>query len=120
MHQIIDHSLSSIAVIVSGIFGSRVATITGSIVAEATQAPVPGWMVGLQGPFGALIGLALGLVWMSKRLTAAESKAEEKEKKADEKNDKREAERDADRKTLITVIEQNSQVLQEVKRHIDK
>ena len=65
-----------------------------------SQIPAPDWVQQLQGPFGALIGLALGLWWMSKRLDKAEAKA-----------DKREDERDADRKSLITVVEQNSNVL---------
>ena len=107
MTHIIDNLTSSIAVIVAGIFGSKVSAFVADIAAEIVQVPMPAWMAGLQGSFGALIGLAIGLVWMSKRLDKTEAKA-----------DAREAERDADRKNLITVIEQNSTVLRDVKTFI--
>jgi hypothetical protein len=94
MHPTIDHTLSGLTAIVAGIIGSQV------IPDVISQVPAPDWIQQLQGPFGALIGLALGLWWMSKRLDKAETKA-----------DKREDERDADRKSLITVVEQNSNVL---------
>ena len=94
MHPVIDHTLSGLTAIVAGIVGSQ--TLPDIL----SQVPAPDWIQQLQGPFGALIGLALGLWWMSKRLDKAEAKA-----------DKREDERDADRKSLITVVEQNSNVL---------
>ena len=94
MHPSIDHTLSGLTAIVAGIVGSR------ALPDMLSQIPAPDWVQQLQGPFGALIGLALGLWWMSKRLDKAEAKA-----------DKREDERDADRKSLITVVEQNSNVL---------
>ena len=94
MHPVIDHTLSGLTAIVAGIVGSQ------ALPDMLSQIPAPDWVQQLQGPFGALIGLALGLWWMSKRLDKAEAKA-----------DKREDERDADRKSLITVVEQNSNVL---------
>ena len=94
MHPVIDHTLSGLTAIVAGIVGSQ------ALPDMLSQIPAPDWVQQLQGPFGALIGLALGLWWMSKRLDKAEAKA-----------DKREDERDADRKALITVVEQNSNVL---------
>jgi hypothetical protein len=94
MHPLIDHTLSGLTAIVAGIVGSH------ALPDLLSQVPAPDWIQQLQGPFGALIGLALGLWWMSKRLDKAEAKA-----------DKREDERDADRKSLITVVEQNSNVL---------
>ena len=94
MHPAIDHTLSGLTAIVAGIVGSQ------ALPDMLSQIPAPDWVQQLQGPFGALIGLALGLWWMSKRLDKAEAKA-----------DKREDERDADRKSLITVVEQNSNVL---------
>ena len=94
MHPVIDHTLSGLTAIVAGIVGSQ------ALPDILSQIPAPDWIQQLQGPFGALIGLALGLWWMSKRLDKAEAKA-----------DKREDERDADRKSLITVVEQNSNVL---------
>ena len=94
MHPVIDHTLSGLTAIVAGVVGSQ------ALPDMLSQIPAPDWIQQLQGPFGALIGLALGLWWMSKRLDKAEAKA-----------DKREDERDADRKSLITVVEQNSNVL---------
>ena len=94
MHPVIDHTLSGLTAIVAGVVGSQ------ALPDMLSQVPAPDWVPQLQGPFGALIGLALGLWWMSKRLDKAEAKA-----------DKREDERDADRKSLITVVEQNSNVL---------
>ena len=94
MHPAIDHTISGLTAIVAGVIGSQ------ALPDMLSQIPAPDWVQQLQGPFGALIGLALGLWWMSKRLDKAEAKA-----------DKREDERDADRKSLITVVEQNSNVL---------
>ena len=94
MHPVIDHTLSGLTAIVAGVVGSQ------ALPDMLSQIPAPDWIQQLQGPFGALIGLALGLWWMSQRLNRAEAKA-----------DKREDERDADRKSLITVVEQNSNVL---------
>jgi hypothetical protein len=107
MNNIIDHLTSGIAVIVASIFGTKASLFIADAASEITKIDMPGWMTALQGPFGALVGLAVGLYWMSKRLNKAEEKA-----------DKREDERDADRKTLITVIEQNSAVLRDVKTYI--
>jgi hypothetical protein len=102
MHSTIDHLLSGLTAIVAGVVGSQ------ALPDILSQVPAPDWIQQLQGPFGALVGLAIGLWWMKTRLDKAEAKA-----------DKRDDERDADRKTLITVIEQNSYLLRDVKEHLD-
>lgn len=94
MHPSIDYTLSGLTAIVAGVVGSQ------ALPDMLSQVPAPDWIQQLQGPFGALLGLGMGLWWMSKRLDKAEAKA-----------DKRDDERDADRKSLITVVEQNSNVL---------
>lgn len=109
MTPTIDYTLSGIAAIVAGIFGSRLMVAATDTVSEVVNAAAPPWMNALMGPFGALVGLGLGLVWMNKRLNRAE-----------EKNDKRDAERDEDRKALITVVQQNSHILEDVKSHLDR
>ena len=109
MTNVIDHLTSGVTVIVAGIFGSKVSVFVADSITDATQSVMPSWLAGLQGPFGALIGLAVGLYWMSKRLDKAETKA-----------DRREEERDNDRKTLITVIVQNSAILTAVEARLAK
>lgn len=94
MHPSIDYTLSGLTAIVAGVVGSQ------ALPDMLSQVPAPDWIQQLQGPFGALVGLAMGLWWMKNRLDKAEAKA-----------DKREDERDADRKSLVTVVEQNSNVL---------
>lgn len=96
MTSTIDVTLSGLTAIVAGVFGSKALPFVA-------QATTPDWAQPLLGPFGALIGLAAGLVWMNKRLSKAEEKA-----------DKREEERDSDRKQLITVVTQNSAMLERV------
>ena len=109
MTSTIDVTLSGIAAITAGIFGSRLMVATTEVVSEVANSPAPPWINALMGPFGALVGLGLGLVWMNKRLNRAE-----------EKNDKRDEERDEDRKALITVVQQNSHILEDVKDHLDR
>jgi putative Mn2+ efflux pump MntP len=101
MHPAIDHTLTGLTAIVAGVVGSQ------ALPDLLSQVPAPDWIQQLQGPFGALIGLAMGLWWMKTRLDKAEAKA-----------DKRDEERDQDRKTLITVVEQNSHLLRDVKEHL--
>lgn len=102
MNPAIDHTLSGLAAIVAGVVGSQaVPTLLANV-------PTSDWMAQLQGPFGALVGLSLGLWWMKTRLDKAEAKA-----------DKREDERDADRKNLITVVEQNSNFISSAARVLD-
>lgn len=62
-----------------GYKGSAVATFL------ATDAGVdlPGWVQWISGPVGALVVLAVGLWWMTKRLEASEKKADEREAKRD-------------------------------------
>jgi hypothetical protein len=109
MNSTIDFTLSGIAAIVAGIFGSRLMIAVTDSISNVVNTPSPSWLSDLTGPFGALVGLGLGLVWMNKRLN-----------KAEEKNDKRDEERDNDRKALITVVQQNSHFLQDVKNHLER
>lgn len=110
MNPAIDHTLSGLTAIVAGVVGSQ------AIPTMLANVPTPDWMAQLQGPFGALVGLAFGLWWMKTRLDKAEAKA-----------DLRDAERDEDRKSLITVVQQNShfidtasRVLEDVKEALKK
>ena len=109
MSQTIDITVSGIVAIITGIFGSKVATLLSDAVVDAVNVPAPSWVTNLTGPAGALVGLAIGLVWMNNRLNRAEAK-----------NDARDVERDEDRKNLITVIQQNSHILEDVKDHLSK
>lgn len=94
MNPSVEHTLSGLSAIVGGVFGSQALPVV------LAQVPSPDWMDKLQGPFGALVGLAIGLWWMNARLNKAETK-----------NDEREKERDEDRKNLITVVTQNSIIM---------
>jgi hypothetical protein len=109
MNPTIDHTLSGIAAIVAGIFGSRLMVASTEVASDVVNAVTPPWVNQLTGPFGALVGLGLGLVWMNRRLNRAE-----------DKNDIRDKERDEDRKALITVVQQNSHILEDVKTHLDR
>lgn len=103
-----DHlatTAAGIAIIGSTTLGAKV----GGSLATAAGAEMPAWMGVFLGPLGALAGMIFAVWWLAGRLNKAEEKA-----------DKREAERDADRKNLITVVEQNSQVIREVKEVIHK
>lgn len=96
---------AGVSAMASSIFGAKLLPM----LAQATNAPMPQWMGWLLGPLGALIGMIFAVWWLAGRLNRAELKA-----------DKREEERDADRKTLITVVEQNSAVIREVSDAINK
>ena len=69
----------------------------------ANSMPMPEWMQWLLGPFGALIGVLLALVWMSKRLNAAEDREEERRKE-------RELERKNNQETIISLLKDSNQV----------
>ncbi len=94
MNPAIEHTLAGLMAVVGGVIGSQ------AIPTALAQTPAHDWMTQLQGPFGALVGLSIGLYWMKTRLDKAEAK-----------NDKREEERDEDRKNLITVVTQNSIIM---------
>lgn len=78
-------------------------------IATATGMEIPAWTSVFLGPLGALAAMLFAVWWLAGRLNKAEAKA-----------DKREDERDADRKSMIIIIEQNSQVIKEVKEVIGK
>jgi Na+/glutamate symporter len=123
----IDYTLSGLVSIVSGVAGSRAFPLALSTIEDATNSNYPEWMGMLMGPFGALIGLMIGLVWMNKRLNKAEEKNDAREKQRDEERAKREAERDEANKQLLTVVTQNSGILdrctavmEDVKDHLKR
>ena len=82
----------------------------------AQTATLPDWIGPLLGPIGALVGTLLAIKWLLDRLDKAESKAEQ-----------RDIERDKNISMIATmtsqnqaVIEQNSELLSEVKIAIEK
>lgn len=79
------------------------------LLADVTEMPMPDWLRMLLGPVGAVACLIIALRWMAQRLNRAESRFEERDK-----------ERDEDRKSLILVVEQNSQALRQVTSVIAK
>ena len=97
MHQHIDTFAAAGSTLLTAIAGSKV----GLMIANATQ--MPEWMQWLLGPFGALIGVLLALVWMSKRLNTAEDREEERRKE-------REAERKNNQDILIALVRDSNQV----------
>lgn len=95
----IDTIAAGMSAVAAPLIGSKAALLLASTVSES----MPPWLAPLLGPAGALVGLVVALRWMAGRLERSESRY-----------DAREAERDADRKALITVVEQNSNVIREV------
>ncbi len=96
---------AGVVILASTTFGSKFAPA----IASATGNEIPPWMGVFLGPLGALAAMLFAVWWLAGRLNKAEAKA-----------DKREDERDADRKSMITIVEQNSQVIREVKEVIGK
>ena len=108
--NIIHNTISAAIVPLTAVFGGKI----GSYVA-GTQ-PVPDWLSPLLGPVGALVGTMLAIKWLLNRLDKNEAKS-----------DLREIERDKNLALIVTmtlqnqsVIEQNSEVLTEVKTAISK
>jgi hypothetical protein len=104
------HTLSAATVMLSGVAGGKLASIT----AESLQ--MPEWMQILTGPLGALGAALFALRWLVARLDKSESKFEQ-----------RDIERDKQFVQLVEittqnhrVIEQNSDILREVKDRISK
>ena len=56
----------------SAIVGEKIASAVGRVIAETN--PMPDWMQWLIGPFGAIICLALVLVWAAKRMDKKDEK----------------------------------------------
>jgi hypothetical protein len=83
--------------LLSAVAGSKL----GLMIANTT--PMPEWMQWLLGPFGALIGVLLALLWMSKRLNIAEVREEERRKE-------REAERAKNQETIITLLKDSNHI----------
>jgi hypothetical protein len=107
---ITTHTLSAATVMLSGVAGGKLASIT----AESLQ--MPEWMQILTGPLGALGAALFALRWLVARLDKSESKFEA-----------RDIERDKQFVQLVEitsqnhrVIEQNSDILREVKDRISK
>jgi TRAP-type C4-dicarboxylate transport system permease small subunit len=107
---ITTHTISAATVILSGVAGGKLA----SIATESLQ--MPEWMQLLTGPLGALGAALFALRWLVSRLDKSESKFEQ-----------RDLERDQNFQKLIEittqnhrVIEQNSDILREVKEHLTR
>jgi hypothetical protein len=105
---ITTHTLSAATVMLSGVAGGKLASIT----AESFQ--MPQWLQILTGPLGALGAALFALRWLVARLDKSESKFEQ-----------RDLERDKQFQQLVEitsqnhrVIEQNSDILREVKDRI--
>jgi hypothetical protein len=104
------HTLSAATVMLSGVAGGKLASIT----AESLQ--MPEWLQILTGPLGALGAALFALRWLVTRLDKSESKFEA-----------RDIERDKQFVQLVEitsqnhrVIEQNSDILREVKDRISR
>ena len=107
---IIHNTIAAACVPLTAVFGSKI----GSYIATTT--PLPEWIAPLLGPVGALIGTLLAIKWLLTRLDKAETKAEQ-----------RDIERDKNLTMIATmtaqnqiVIEQNSEVLADVKNALTK
>jgi hypothetical protein len=107
---ITTHTLSAATVMLSGVAGGKLASIT----AESLE--MPEWLQILTGPLGALGAALFALRWLVARLDKSESKFEA-----------RDIERDKQFVQLVEityqnhrVIEQNSDILREVKDRISK
>ena len=102
------HTLSTATVIVSGMAGGKLATL-------ATQSlQMPEWLQILTGPLGALGAALFAVRWLVVRLDKSESKFAQ-----------RDIERDRQFEQLVgltvqnqRIIEQNSDILREVKERI--
>jgi ABC-type enterochelin transport system ATPase subunit len=109
MSQLVQHTISAAAVPLTAVASSKAMTY----IADATNA-LPAWVAPFVGPVGALVGTLIAIKWLLARLDKAEKKA-----------DARELERDKNMTLLATltvqsqtIIEQNSQVLEDVKKAI--
>ena len=107
---ITTHTLSAATVMLSGVAGGKLA----SIATEGLQ--MPEWLQILTGPLGALGAALFALRWLVARLDKSESKFEA-----------RDIERDKQFVQLVEitsqnhrVIEQNSDILREVKEHLTR
>jgi hypothetical protein len=113
MHQTIESINAFFFAATSAFLGNRVFAYIGDV---ATSQDGPQWIATLLGPLGALGAMIIAIYWLQGRLNKVEEKA-----------DKRDDERDADRKTLITVLtqnttalEQNSTILKDVKMAVER
>ena len=97
----VEHILAYLTAGTATFLGSKVLPTVAGMVAQA-GATIPEWASVALGPVGALVTGGFAVKWLVGRLDKAEDKA-----------DQREEERDADRKTLISVLEQNSAVLRD-------
>lgn len=109
--NIITNTIAAAVVPLSAVAGCKFLIYLGQ-----TASTVPDWLTPLLGPVGALVGTLLAIRWLLTRLDKAEVKA-----------DLRDAERDKNL-TLIaamtvqnqTIIQQNSEVLADVKSAINR
>lgn len=109
--NIVQNIIGAAWVPLAAIAGSK---FTGYI-AQVSPHALPEWAAQIVGPVGALVGTLLAIRWLLTRLDRAENKAEERDKERDKNL------------TLIaqmtvqnqTIIEQNSEVLADVKKAIE-
>lgn len=108
--SIVTHTISAAVVPLSAVIMAK----SGNFLAQTI--PMPDWLAPMLGPVGALVGTLVAIKWLLARLDKAEQKA-----------DARDQERDKNLHLLATmtiqnqtVIEQNSEVLADVKSAIQK
>jgi len=108
--NIVHNTIAAACVPLTAVFCSKI----GNYMAQTL--PVADWLTPLLGPVGALGGTLLAIKWLLNRLDKAEQKA-----------DVRDQERDKNLQLIAsmtiqnqTVIEQNSEVLSDVKSAIAK
>lgn len=108
----LDTFAAASSTLLAGIAGSKV----GTVIADTAQGSMPIWMEWALGPFGALVGVLMALVWIVKRLNAAETREEERRKE-------REIDRKLTQETLISLVRETNSVTTsavEVMRAVNK
>lgn len=114
-----NSQIDTVATAASGIVGGIAGSKFGHIIADAAL-PLPSWMQWALGPFGALVGVLLALVWMVKRLNHLEEREESRRQE-------REVDRKMTQETLISLVKDTNtvaaaatEVMREVKTTVEK
>lgn len=98
MNLQIETFAATASALIGGVAGSKF----GHLIANAAPA-MPGWMSWALGPFGALVGVILALVWLAKRLDASEMREETRRLE-------READRKATQEIMIALIKDTNAI----------